>query len=119
MNVDFVGNSVEPARQLLDSSLDEQSVDEPALLRTPVDLLRYLRKGPRTRINPDIKPLRVPASAMVYKATVAGPDIDYDPAAGTISPPVRRNELLETFSIKSSSGVTTNDLYHKLHPFNL
>lgn len=117
--MDFVGNSIEFARQILDSSLNEQNVDETALLRTPVDLLRHPRKGPRTRIDPDVKPLGVPACALVYKATIAGPDIDYDPPAGTIPRPVRRNELLETFSIKSSGGVTTNNLNHEFNPLSL
>jgi len=39
MNVDFMGNSIEFARQILDSSLNEQDVLESPLFRTPVDLL--------------------------------------------------------------------------------
>jgi len=119
MNVDFVGNSIEFARQILDSSLDEQDVLEAPLFRAPMDFLRYFRQEPWTRIDPDVKPRGVPACALVYKAPIAGPDIDYDPPAGTIPRPVRRNELLETFSINSSGGVTTNNLDHEFNPLSL
>jgi len=83
MHMYFIGYTLEFGGQILHGGLNEQDIGKAAFFRTPVDLLGYLGQGPRTGIDPDVELVRVLSSALVYKATVAGPDIDHNPPAGT------------------------------------
>ena len=66
---------------------------------------------PRVRIDTDVEPLRVSASATVCESTVAGSKIDDDPIAVAI------DKLPEVKFVKSSNGSATNQYQHHNLPF--
>ena len=82
MHMDFVSYSVQFIRKVFEGGLYEKKVRQTAFRRFSIDLFRYLFQGSSVRVDPDVKPGRVPASRLVHKVTVAGPDIYYYPLAG-------------------------------------
>ena len=77
----FIRHAIEFAGKIFHGCLQKQDVGQTALLMFSVNLLRDFFQRPRVRIDPDVKLPLVPPRTLVYKETVAGPDIDYYPVA--------------------------------------
>ena len=82
--VNLVGGIVKLVRKILDCGLEEKHVSRAALCRPAGRLHRKLRERLRVRIDPDVELRAILARALVYKATVAGPDIHNHAAAGKV-----------------------------------
>lgn len=84
MHMHLVGNAVQFTRQIFNGCLDEEDVRRATLRRLPIYLLRDLLQWTCVRIDSDVELVRIPPRRLVYKATVAGPDVDDHTFAGMV-----------------------------------
>ena len=82
--VNLVGDLIQFVGKIFDWSLDEQNVRRSAFCGFPSRPHRNLLQRLRVGVDPDVEPRRILSRALVYKATVAGPDIHYHAAGGKV-----------------------------------
>jgi hypothetical protein len=75
-----------------------------------MNLFGNLFQGARVRVDPDVKLSRIPTRGLIDKATVAGPNVYYDPLA------IRRDQLSEFLRVNSSDGAAANSSQHRFSP---
>ena len=76
VHVYFIGDTVELRREFLNGGLDEKDIRKAAFSGLAKDFPRYRLESARARVYPDMEPIGILAGGLVYKATVARPQID-------------------------------------------
>jgi hypothetical protein len=82
MHVYFVRHTVELRGEFFDRGLQEQNIRDSPFGMLPMDSFRDLPQGTGAGVDPNVEAPGIPASALVYKAPVACPEIDDHTSAG-------------------------------------